>query len=140
MGRLLLIAGGGNREEMSWSFYWIPTFPKHLYTQGWTAGSSYISEGKVKKMLQEINPGKKWVEKVCMESWKPAQLAGMRKQRRKIRPECKGRAQWDWSHLKLLLQPCVYNQDNGRNPLLFVTLRIIQCLVEELLTVLLPRD
>lgn len=75
-----------------------------------------------------------------MESWKPAHLAGVRKQKRRIRQECKGRAQWDWSHLKLLSQPCVYNQDNGRNPLLFVTLKIIQCLVEELLTVLLPRD
>lgn len=68
------------------------------------------------------------------------ELDGVRKQRRKIRQEGKGRAQWDRSYLKLLPQPCVYNEDNSRNPLLFVTLQVIQCLVEELLTVLLsPR-
>lgn len=51
MGRFLLIGGGGSREEMNWSFYWIPAFPKYLYTQGQIAGSSYFSEGRVKKTL-----------------------------------------------------------------------------------------
>lgn len=142
MGRLFTDSRGRQQKGNELEFLLGPNFPKAPITlyQGWTACSFCISEGRVRKMLEEINPGNKAMEKGCMESGKPAHWAAAGKQRRKMRLACKGIAQQGCSPLKLLPQPCVYNQDSSRDPLLPVTLKIIQCLAEEVFNALLSRD
>lgn len=93
----LPIGRGGSREEMGFLLdLYLPKALLCLY-QSWIAPSSCILEGRMKKMLEEINPGNKSVEKGCMESWKPAHPGAVRKQRREMRLKRKGRAQQDCS-------------------------------------------
>lgn len=120
----LPIGGGGSREEIE--FLLDLYFPKALLClyQGWIAPSFCILEGRVKKMLKEINPGNKYVEKGCMESWKPAHPGVVRKQKREMRLKCKGRAQqdcspWSCSHNLLFMirtmvaDDAIWEQESG---------------------------
>lgn len=74
MGRLFTDGRGRQQEGNELEFLLGPNFPKAPVTlyQGWMACSSCISEGRVRKMLEEIDLGNKAVEKGCMESGKPA--------------------------------------------------------------------
>lgn len=65
MGRLFTDGRGRQQKGNELEFLLGPNFPKAPVTlyQGWMACSSCISEGRVRKMLEEINPGNKAVER-----------------------------------------------------------------------------